>query len=40
MKPLGFAILSFSLLILACQDMRKSDEKGTIVFLSLHQTNG
>lgn len=32
MKPLGFAILSFSLLILACQDMRKSDEKGTIVF--------
>lgn len=32
MKPLGFAILSFSLLILACQDMRKSNEKGTIVF--------
>lgn len=32
MKPLGFAILSFSLLILACQDMRKSDKKGTIVF--------
>ena len=32
MKHLGIAILSFSLLILACQDMRKSDEKGTIVF--------
>lgn len=32
MKPLGFAILSFSLLLLACQDMRKSNEKGTIVF--------
>lgn len=32
MKPLGFAILSFSLLLLACQDMRKSDEKGTFVF--------
>lgn len=32
MKHLGIAILSFSLLILACQDMRKSDEKVTIVF--------
>lgn len=32
MKSLGIAILSFSLLLLACQDMRKSDEKGTIVF--------
>ena len=32
MKHLGIAVLSFSLLILACQDMRKSDEKGTIVF--------
>lgn len=32
MKHLGIAILSFSLLILACQDMRKSNEKGTIVF--------